>query len=956
MGWLLGLIGFFAGAFLGGVVFRHDLGWLAALIGALIGTLFGRLVSLQQRLTTLEKSVDDLYQEHATAQALQREREGVPAAVARRSPEASPARPVAEPAPPPAAAVPEPAPTPAVTVPPPPAQAPIDIEAFGLEQIAEPPPVTPPGRAVFDLGADIPPAAPPRPAARPSVAAGAARRVVVENRGPDPIERTVNAVKRWFTEGNVPVKIGVLVLFLGVGALMKYAADQGWLTVPIEVRLAGIAAVAIAGLLFGWKKRESHRAFALSVQGGAIGMLVLVVFGAYKLYGLIPPTAAFVLLVLLVASAGVLAVLQDAIALAVLGLVGGFLAPILTSSDSGNHVALFTYYAVLNAAIFGIAWFKPWRVLNLLGFAFTFAIGTAWGTLKYRPEMLGSTEPFLILFYAFYLIIPVLYALRQPEERRGFVDGSLVIGTPLLGFPLQVALLDGDRQLLALSALVLGFVHIGVALFSYRRLRLTLLGQTHALLALGFATLAVPLALSARSTACAWAVEGVALVWLGLRQDRRLPRFIGYGLQLAAAVSVIVSGLGGSVAEGELAIFNGEFLALALIFAAALTTYRLLAAVEGEQAGARLFFAWAGLWWVVLGANEIGRFAIPDMRPNWVLAFLGLSVTLAAELRRRLAWQECTWPAIAGVLVAPLLIAPTHHVNHGPLGGVGLAAWLGWFVVSLRAQVNFETIRAPARPLIHFVHTATWVVLLAVEAAYLTHTRFQLQPLWQVLAALLPVAVAFIAVLTRFTPVRYPFGEAAEDVRLPLAGSLLVVLAMAWLAGLLAEGAPTPLTYIPVVNPLELSQIALVLFLLVWSRRHADDVPAFDPQSRAQIAAVLGFILLTSITLRCVHFIGGVPWTAEMARSALAQASLSVVWCLAGFTAMVTGARRRSRPLWMGGAGLVGLVIAKLLVIDRSHLSDLSAIVGVLAVGSLLMIVGWFAPNPPRMTPEGGEQ
>ena len=36
-------------------------------------------------------------------------------------------------------------------------------------------------------------------------------------------------VKRWFTEGNVPVKVGVIVLFLGVAALLKYAADQGWL-------------------------------------------------------------------------------------------------------------------------------------------------------------------------------------------------------------------------------------------------------------------------------------------------------------------------------------------------------------------------------------------------------------------------------------------------------------------------------------------------------------------------------------------------------------------------------------------------------------------------------------------------------------------------------------------------------------------------------------------------------
>ena len=61
-----------------------------------------------------------------------------------------------------------------------------------------------------------------------------------------------------------------------------------------------------------------------------------------------------------------ISVLQDSRAMAVLGTLGGFLAPILASTASGNHVALFTYYLVLNAAIFVIAYFKIWRQLNLL--------------------------------------------------------------------------------------------------------------------------------------------------------------------------------------------------------------------------------------------------------------------------------------------------------------------------------------------------------------------------------------------------------------------------------------------------------------------------------------------------------------------------------------------------------------------------------------------------------------
>ncbi|MBL3921596.1 DUF2339 domain-containing protein, partial [Bacteroides thetaiotaomicron] len=86
-----------------------------------------------------------------------------------------------------------------------------------------------------------------------------------------------------------------------------------------------------------------------------------------------------------------------------MGSAGGFLAPVLLSTGQGNHVALFSYYALLNAGIFAIAWFKAWRPLNLLGFVFTFTIGSAWGVTAYRPALFASTEPFLILFFLMYV-------------------------------------------------------------------------------------------------------------------------------------------------------------------------------------------------------------------------------------------------------------------------------------------------------------------------------------------------------------------------------------------------------------------------------------------------------------------------------------------------------------------------------------------------------------------------
>ena len=111
------------------------------------------------------------------------------------------------------------------------------------------------------------------------------------------------------------------------------------------------------------------------LQGGGIAGLYLTVFAATRLYQLLPLDAR-----LRIAGGRSRSRLpcsrsrRTRSSLAVIGTAGGFLAPILVSTGSGNYVALFTYYALLNLGVFAVAWFKTWRVLNVLGFLFTFTI------------------------------------------------------------------------------------------------------------------------------------------------------------------------------------------------------------------------------------------------------------------------------------------------------------------------------------------------------------------------------------------------------------------------------------------------------------------------------------------------------------------------------------------------------------------------------------------------------
>ena len=761
-------------------------------------------------------------------------------------------------------------------------------------------------------------------------------------RGPDLGERIVGTIKRWFTEGNVPVKIGMLVLLAGVAALLKYASDQGWLNAPIELRLAAIAAGALAGLVFGWVQRERRRLFALALQGGAIGILLLTIFAAFKRYELLDPGIAFALSVLLIAGMGVLAVVQNSRTLAVLGILAGFMAPIWLSTGSGNHVALFSYYAVLNAAIFAIAWWRPWRALNLLGFAFTFGIGTTWGVMQYNADKFASTEPFLLLFFAFYLLIPVLYARRQPAEKRDLVDGSLVFGTPLIAFSLQAGMLHEDRLLLALCALGLAALYTGLAWALIRRERYAALGQSHAVLAVGFATLAVPLALSARATASVFALEGAALVWLGLRQQRWLPQIAGALLQLGAAFGFVVGAdywLDDATAIANPTFMSGFLLALAG-FASSFSYRR-----AGRDAPAIVYYLWGLLWWLGGASHEISRFVVFDTRPDALLVVVAVTAWIAAEVHRRMPARALVLTTLAMLLCAFPLALWQADVHRQPFAGYGALAWAAFAVLGVRSLWCLRGGQDRAAVAAQFVWWLLWPTVVSLAASWLAD-RFELAQGWSLAAALLPWLVVATVSLQRWRWLTLPLGERFNVARHALQTTLFAVLGLAWAGFLFAQGAAEPLPWVPVLNPLELAQLAVLALLAVWLWR--GQAPSALQARRVPLLAVAGFVALTSITLHAVHHWGGVSWDGRLWSSTLAQTSLTVVWSVLGVISWVWGSRRGQRALWLVGAVLMGVVLAKLVLIDRQHLGNLLGIASFIAYGLLCTVVGYLAPAPPR--------
>ena len=369
----------------------------------------------------------------------------------------------------------------------------------------------------------------------------------------------------YFTGGNFLVRTGMLVLFVGIAFLLKYVAERT--VIAIEYRYFGIVLASLVMLFLGWKLRHNRRGYALSLQGGGIGLLYLTLFAAMRIHQLIPAQTVLILLVFIVVLTAVLAIVQDSLAFAVIGMVGGFAAPILTSTGNGSHVHLFAYYLLLNLGVFAIAWFKSWRILNVVGFIATFGVGTIWGFNYYKPEFFNSVEPFLISYFLMYTFIAVLFALKQAPKLKGINDSTLVFGTPLVAFSLQAALLQESEYGLAYSAIVLalfyGFMVLVINFMHKPYMRH--IQESFVALAVGFATLAIPLAFDGRVTSAMWVAEAAAMAWIGIRQSRILPRFSGYLLVVLGTVAFFIDY---SNSSNQLPWINADFIGILIIVVA----------------------------------------------------------------------------------------------------------------------------------------------------------------------------------------------------------------------------------------------------------------------------------------------------------------------------------------------------------------------------------------------------
>ena len=752
-------------------------------------------------------------------------------------------------------------------------------------------------------------------------------------------------IMRSLTGGRLFVTLGLGILFIGVAMLLKYTAQ--FMVFPLELRFVSVALGAAGLMVFGHKQINTRRDYGLYLFGGGLGILFLTVFTAFKFYALLSPTLAFMLLGAIGLATFYFAILYNTMALAVLAITGGFFAPILTSTGHGNHITLFSYYLLLNLIIFAIAWKKSWRVLNSIGFAFTFIIGMLWGGKYYFPEFYTSVQAFLIIYFLLYVGIGVLFASRDKPNISVPIDAASIFGVPFIGFGLQLALTRHFQDGHTISCLALGIFYLvsSTVLRNSVRDGWKLLSEIFAWLSVLFFTLAVPFAFDSQTTAPLWAMEGVTMLWMLGRSRQKI---YGYaGILLIAVSNIFVLKIINTQGMGT-PFANGFFISATILTIAHFLAAYFLNPKHSPLPDTENFANVASLvgmcWWFGVVGGEIQYvISIKNLLVAW-LVFYAVSALASMLIHRRFSVAVFDKPITlllpAIIVFSAVEILGTKNEYH-PLMEYGYVAYAISFAVHYYwLWKNKEQELEWAQVLAYI----TLTLLYGFELGYYIH---MIEPIFGksagwLLGTLLGIVLLVIPDQYRKWPITIICEKYQQNIAIPL---------IAW-ATILCLQSFSNITklyghYIPLLNLVDMMEILTIICLGIFYKRAK--IQKDLKNGLAILISGLTFLLTNALMLRFMAVNLHLPYLSdEMFDSLIVQTALTILWTLMAMATMLISSQKGYRTAWFAGAALLGIVVLKLFFIDLYGVGTISRIVSFMGVGLLTISLGYFSPVPAK--------
>lgn len=775
---------------------------------------------------------------------------------------------------------------------------------------------------------------------------------------------------------------GAIVVVIGMGLFLKLGYDAGWFRMSPPWKCIWGAVVGLTLIAAGEVARRIINVFASSgLSAAGLGTLYLTTYAAHGFYSLIGPTPAFLLLAVVTALGIAIAVIARQSIVAILALLGGYLAPFLLDADHPSiYVIPLHALALLTTGLTLSAW-RPeiFRLLRTIAWLGTFVLGTLWTIFIGRDHPLVAL-PFLAFFWAAVhaeLIIsvrgqldpetivpsstPTPFLLRWQASRALFTSISTSVWCVLVGvLVLQRTPVLPDWFVPAgamAAAVVLSMTlagHLRVLRDSPRtdaqRLGAGLAIQAGALL-----VAAVSLAFTGSAEVLAWLAIGVAAfvtaAWVGA------PSLIAYGfviLSIGAARlvlfdSIITRNAFTAVNIASLAVDRWTLLMMAASgawIAAAFMTRRMHDSfLPNPEETHRV-----RVWFVTAASNLcpfigvgllVGSFVHPDTSSGALAVAwgsVGLLVSIASAWAPRYRFTDI------GIFVLVLAAGAWAHAYVLPgwsrtaAGLLHPGAAVGGFLTLVGATLALWRIRDKRNDVETFHRVATIAFAVSIALALSSFEIFRLTTRAQIATVtpyaslttwwgVITIGLFIIGFRLKQPPVLL-FG--AATMFCTLAAWVVAFVLPKWSAN--TAGAPIHPGFITAI----LFATALALIARRWrSSLHAgkDHISLRDTQIELLTIIVVAISLTWCVTSLEIYRLA-----AFLRANGEAQhGALSVWWGVFAALLLAAGFRWKVASARYAGLALLSIATLKALIIDLADVSAGWRVASVLALGMLML-------------------
>ncbi|MAS95740.1 MAG: hypothetical protein CMO55_21265 [Verrucomicrobiales bacterium] len=458
------------------------------------------------------------------------------------------------------------------------------------------------------------------------------------------------------------LRFGVLMLIVGIGFFLKYTTSKDDLSPVVRVAIASVTGV---GLLIGGMQmlRGPYRLLGQGLAGAGFAALYFSFFTANQL-GVLSPQISFGVMILVTIAAGVLAVRANSLAIAIFGLLGGYLTPMMITTDSPSLIALFSYVLMLGLGVFVIAWRKDWRLLHYLSFIATWLLAAKAVDEGFAPERFWQFMPYFIAFFVLFSTVTFIYHLIHKRKSSILELLFLFLNAGVfLGFAINIMDDTYRKEAMAIVTLSLAAFYI-VHILSFLKKGVKDKGLMLSFTGLSsfFVALTLPIVFSEGWLTVTWAIQGFVMLWIAAKMRSEFLRQLAYILYLIVLARFALFDMRSQFSDLSADLTNMEYLKrLAerfMVFGVPIISFiaagRLFSKqsvtegnwIVGEANDIKPWFGQSRLgrlcFWIVVALtflylnfevyNTIGNFYDPLVRPALTLVWIGLLAVLFREM------------------------------------------------------------------------------------------------------------------------------------------------------------------------------------------------------------------------------------------------------------------------------------------------------------------------------------